>query len=235
VFERVIYNTIVTAIADADANDKSLRRWLTSPGWDVGEDGGNDEIAKLVAAWKSGDEKPQVRVNFPRDASQVPCFAITLQSENPDVEYLDHHPGFYEPHVVQFVADVEEELGRPIKPAVKRFKLAYSIITYATNPDVTLAFDNFLRRALLYGENAMLLEGFEDPTVSAVDLMPAQQYLPTPVYTRQRTIQGFAHLLYAEDIDLGPLAVGRGTKVDRIFVNDDVTGVNPGVDTFEDE
>lgn len=239
-FERVIYKILNDAIEEITPapgqSQATLRRLLSSPtaGWEVGGvDGENDEIQKIIDYWL-GDGKPQVRVNYPRDAADLPCYAITLGSEQEGPEhYLNHEAGYYTPAAVQLVDEVEAELGRPVAASVRRFTLNYTIFVYTEHPDITLAYYTFLRNVMMSREARGLVECLEDPSFGGTDLMPSPQYLPTNVYTRQFTIQGYAHILYAEDLNLGPLGVARGSSVERIHVNDNVTGVNPGVDPYE--
>ena len=233
-FERVIFNIIKGAIDDEIAHPLHLRRMLTSPGWEDGSDGSNDEIQKLADGF-TGDLKPSVVLNYPRDASSLPCYAIVLGSENEADVYLGHDIGFVDENAQDIVNAVEAERGSPVEAKVRRYLFRYIVYVYTEHPDVTLAYYNFLKNAMHRNDRVLEEACFEDPKYSGNDLMPQQNYLPTNTYVRQLTIEGNAHILYTEDLDLGPFAIARGKRVSGVHINNRATGVDAKVEVYVDE
>lgn len=225
-FERVI-NQLLTEGRDALTNGSpvtgqtALERLFAQPGWE------DEEVQKLLAYWNAEGE-PTIVHGYPREVTQFPCWAITLTTESEDREYIGHD-GVGLAGAEELVAQVEKETGQVVDARVRRMKLSYDVITYAENPDVCLAYHNVARKLIFGGDRTLEAACFEDVTFTSMDLMPLPQYLPTNLFTRKITITGFAHVLYTEVLDLGPLAIGRGKSVDRIYVADNVVGVNPGL------
>jgi hypothetical protein len=230
VFERALFDITEQGIARLSTPNgvgqyPALRRILSAPGRD------DDEVDKLVTYFV-GEGKPAVRHGYSRVGATMPCYAIILAAESTAENYLGDALGPAGEEAAEFVASVEKELGHPIEAAVDRFSFTYQVFVYAENPDVTLAYYNILRTIFIGAKRMLLESGMETPTFSGADLAPDLRYIPENTYVRQFTIQGFGHLLYSYDIDLGPFATGRGTKVSRIHVANNVVGVNPGVTPY---
>lgn len=222
-YERVIHNVLQEAIDKLDASEPLLRRALSSPGYS------EDEVDGLVKFWKA-DGKPRIVHSYARAAAQLPCWAVVLGQEAQDPSYLDHsEDAFYIDAVSAFIDEVSAEVGRPISAQIHRMKLTYQIFTYATNPDVTLAYHNILRSVMLTADKRLVREGFELPNGSGMDLTPESAYLPENVFARVWQITGFAHLLLAADLDLAPFQTRLYSRVQGIHIVNAVLGVDPHV------
>lgn len=224
-FERVLFSVIQEGIARMDASPKLLRRLLTIPGWEPAE------TAKLVDLWGTEKGKPQIFHGYARVGARFPAYAIVLSGEQEDQSYIGESAGL-ETTVSQaqdLVKEIEDAVGHPVEAAIQRWNFRYEIYTYAEHPEVCLAYYNVLRTIFMGAKRRLLVDGMETPTFSGQDLMPDPRYMPDNLFARQFSVSGFAHLLFTYDLDLGPWALGRAHKIDRVFVDDHVTGVNPGV------
>lgn len=222
-FERVINNLIQTSIDALSASAPLLERALTMRGAAAAE------VDKLAAYWLDKG-KPGVFHNYAMAAATLPSYAIVLAGENDADEYLDNSANATSiDDIAALIEEIQTEVGRTVDLLVRQVQLTYQVFTFAENPDVALAYDNVLRGILLGGAKTFAREGFERPRFSAMDLMPNQPYLPDKVYARMRQISGYAHVWTAVDFDLGAFATARGIKIEGIYVDNAVTGVDPHV------
>ena len=230
--ERII-NRVLTEGRDkltagsAAGGQNTLRRFLQrSLGWE------DAEVEKLVAFWND-DGAPTVVHGYPREVTRFPCWAVILTSEaEAEPSYLGHEAGLI-PQAEALIQEVEADVGHPVQAKIHRWQVSYDVVTYAEHPDVVVAFHRIAQNILIAKEKILEVDGcLEEPRQSSADLMPLPNYLPTNLFTRKTTLSGFIHVLTTEELGLGVLALGRGTKVAGIHVNNHVIGVNPGVNPY---
>lgn len=227
-FERTIYDVIqagIDRLSDGTTEAGALlKHLLKSPGL-------NDaEIDNLVTFWNSDEGRPHIVHQFARKGAQLPLYAIVLAAENQEQFYLGDEAGMLlDEACIEEFEQLSEAINQDIDVEVQRWRFVYNVITYAENPDVCIGYHRVLRTIMLRAKRALLDEGAEEPEISGTDLVADPRYLADNVFTRQLTVAVKAHVTYPVNIDLGPLATGRGKSVDRIYVADNVVGVNPGV------
>lgn len=232
-FERIIHRKLTEAIEKLSTKKGArypvLERYLALPGRDA------DEISKLAEAFL-GNAKPKVMHSYAREGAEMPLFSIVLGEETAADQYLGDVPPPTDPATVALVEKIETKEGRTVDAAVDRLGLTFHIFIYSENPDVTLAYYGIVSQAMRSAKREFMKAGMENITFSGRELAPDARYIPANLYVRQFTISCFSHLLYAYDLDLGPLATGRGKYLTQIHVDTQVTGVeHPGVSAFTAE
>lgn len=215
-FERVLHDIISEGITKMQAKPDLLKFVFDLPGRD------ESELGKLVTAFQT--DPPDIVHNYARQGADFPLYAIVLQEERQTQFYVGEEAYAAIDEVAEFVAEVERLTGEVVDPAVQRWQFTYGIFTYSENPDLTVAYYNLLK-FLFVGSLARLLdEGAEEPTFSGQDVMPNPQYLPDNAYARMFRITVFGHIFFTTNLDLGPVATGRGTKVRGIHVAEQSEG-----------
>lgn len=217
-YERVLSNIIKEGIKLLAGNDALLRMALGAPNWE------ESELDTLVEEWK-GDKKPRVFHGFARAGAQLPSYAVVLTNEQETGEYLDAGGVTYVDEISAFVEEVEAALGTTVDVEIRRFQFGYQVFTFAEHPDVALAYYNALRSIFLGAFTKLTAAGFENPSYSGMDLSPQQQYLPENVFARVLSVSGYAHVLTAAGVSLGPWATRRATRVEGIHVANAVRDV----------
>lgn len=227
-FERAIFTYLKEGIDELTTGvpggaQPTLRRLFGAPLWE------DAEIDKLVTYWNSPEGAPTLVHGYPRLGAKLPCYSIVLGSEVEDRHYLNDDPGEAYDAAREYIAEVEAELGRTVQAKISRWTVNYPIYVYGETPDVTLAYYNVLRSIMLKSHHKFIEVGLNEPDFSGQDLMADPRFQGDNVVTRVFTVKGWTHVLYTEDLNLGPLAIGRGTRIARVHVADSVLGVNPGV------
>lgn len=232
-YERALYDVIQDGIerltAGYDGKQRLLELNLKSPGMT------DLEVANLVAFWNSDEGRPHVIHQFARKGAQLPLFSIVLAQEAQTDFYLGDTLGSHEDILAECEIDLDElsnELGVDIDVEVQRWRFTYNVITYAENPDVCIGYHRVLRTIMLRAKQVLLEAGAEEPEISGTDLVADPRYLADNIFTRQLSVTVKAHVVYPTNIDLGPLASGRGKKVVGVHVNDRVEGVKALVDPY---
>jgi hypothetical protein len=225
-FERTIYNVVQAGIdrltAGHNGTQTLLKLNLASPGMT------DAEVDTMVTFWNSDQGKPHIIHQFARKGAQLPLYSIVLAAENQDQFYLgDFGLDRIRDDCPIDLDELSDQLGVTVELEIQRWRFVYNIITYAENPDVCIGYHRVLRTIMLRAKKVLLEDGAEEPEISGTDLVADPRYLADNIFTRQLTVSVKAHVVYPTNIDLGPLALARGTKVAGIHVADNVTGVDP--------
>ncbi len=229
-FERLIHQAISDGVkrvstAGPDGQQSTLRRLLNLPGRT------EKEINDHVEFW-NGEGRPKIVHAYARNPVSKCMYVVRLASEAPDHGNIGQQAGAI---ADQIVADVEKEIGRPVDALAERIRFRYEVYTFSThNPDTVIAWHGILRSILYSSRNTHFLPSSFDETVfDAADLLPDQQFLPEGAFGRVTGITGFGYLLYFNDLDLGPFALGRPNAISGLHVFRESLGVEANVRILE--
>lgn len=173
-----------------------------------------DELTKAKAKFVSNP--PTLVLGFPRQGAALPCYAMTLASDEVMQDYL----GQGEEAILDDFDVVE---GNRFK---RRFRGVFTFYVYTEHPDWCTWLYRVLQRILNMGTPFLVAGGLDDPVVAGADLVPDPRYTPENVYVRRLTLS----LEYEDDWnDLGGLwAALNGATEDRgelgPIIHEDVGG-----------
>ncbi len=225
-FERIL-DTVLQGNIDASvANLQLLKVLFDAPGRS------DAELDKLVDYF-ADEGTPEVIHGYARPGTPMPVYSIVLQSGTQENFYIGDDALHSVEGVAEFMAKMKEITGKDIDPGVQRWRYTYGIYTFSENPDVVIAYHSLVRRSMLEATMTLLEEGAEEPIFAEQDLQPFPKYLPDHVYGRVFTVTLSAHIFFALNLDLGPLAVGRGTSIRGAHISNNVTGVDGHIDSVE--
>jgi hypothetical protein len=127
---------------------------------------------------------PEVVLGYPRTSTQFPCFAIILQEDSEDQNFIGDFAGETE--------DDEEGLG------VDEYKeyagvlcnSSFGIYIYAQHPDVCLYLYYFAKMIVFGAKPLFLSNGMTEVNISGGEVAPDEQYLPDNMFMRTLTVSG---------------------------------------------
>lgn len=119
----------------------------------------------------------KILLGFPKEATQLPCYVITLAGEQEIAsglgDSIDEDLDKY----------TEDEYG-DYRIDVSWMQSNYRIEAWTDNADLAVYMYIIAKWAMLVSRHDMLENGFVIPNVSGADLEPAPDYLPLFVYRR---------------------------------------------------
>lgn len=127
---------------------------------------------------------PEVVLGYPRTSTNFPCFAVILQEDSEDQNFVGDFVGETE--------DGEEGIG------VDEYKeytgvlcnSSFGLFVYAQHPDVCLYLYYFAKMIVFGAKTLFLSNGMTEVTISGGEVAPDEQYLPDNMFMRTLTISG---------------------------------------------
>ena len=166
--ERVILTLLHAGINAIEGDPTLLNPILTSVS--------DAERAKARALFASN--RPSLVLGFPRSGATLPCYAVTLTSDEILQDYIGQGDEAY-------LDDIPELLGSKFK---RRVRGTFTVFVYGEHPDWTVWLYRVARRILNMGTRYLDAQGLQDPVISGADLAPDLRYSPENTYVRRLTL-----------------------------------------------
>lgn len=127
---------------------------------------------------------PEVVLGYPRTSTQFPCFAIILQEDAEDQNFVGDFAGETE--------DDEEidPTGDYMEYAGVLCNNSFGIFVYAQHPDVCLYLYYFAKMIVFGAKPLFLANGMTEVTIDGGEVAPDEQYLPDNMFIRTLTVRG---------------------------------------------
>ena len=139
----------------------------------------------------------KVLLGYPREATQLPCFVITLSGER------EIASGLGDSIDEDLNEDTEDDYG-DFSINVSWMESNYRIEAWTDNADLAVYMYIVAKWAMLVSRHSMLEYGFVNPNVSGADLEPAPDYLPLFIYRRALMISfQYENHFYETEKELG--------------------------------
>lgn len=169
---------------------------------------------------------PEVVLGYPRTSTQFPCFAVILQEDAEDQNFIGDFVGETE--------DDEEDAIDYMEYAGVLCTNSYGIYIYAQHPDVCLYLYYFAKMIVFGAKPLFLANGMTDVSISGGEVAPDEQYLPDNMFMRTLTVSG--HSMFT--VPQFALTDRRRLRVLGLYRDDVVVdGVQGGITPkrFDDE
>lgn len=126
---------------------------------------------------------PETVLGYPRTSTQFPCFAVILQEDAEDQNFLGDFGGETED-------DEEVETDGYKEYAAALCNNSFGIFVYAQHPDVCLYLYYFAKMIIFGAKPLFLSNGMTEVTISGGEVAPDEQYLPDNMFMRTITVRG---------------------------------------------
>jgi hypothetical protein len=126
---------------------------------------------------------PEVVLGYPRTSTQFPCFAVILQEDAEDQNFIGDFAGETED-------DEEIDPNGYMEYAGVLCNNAYGVFIYAQHPDVCLYLYYFAKMVIFGAKPFFLSNGMTEVTIDGGEVAPDEQYLPDNMFIRTLTVRG---------------------------------------------
>lgn len=130
------------------------------------------------------ERPPSVIIQYPREDSQFPLWAIILGNEHESQRVLDDFSGF--------ATNVPPRLGVSESAIVRSavWEHSYDIWTVTDNPDLTAAYYQIAKMLVMRQRDALRALGVLTSDMQGRDLRPDETYLPAWLFARTLVFSG---------------------------------------------
>lgn len=126
---------------------------------------------------------PEVVLGYPRTSTQFPCFAVILQEDSEDQNFVGDFAGETED-------DEDADPNGYMEYAGVLCNNAFGVFVYAQHPDVCLYLYYFAKMVIFGAKPFFLTNGMTEVTIDGGEVAPDEQYLPDNMFIRTLTVRG---------------------------------------------